>query len=187
MDCGNVSGQLLVLLLIGLIEEQENEVETRQECLRQINVLIWTLPLVVPSIDRVSRCKDRSPRIKASSDASFCDRDSLLLHDLVDVGAISLIHFVKLVNATNSSVCENESTAFKYKLSRNRVLKHSCCQTNTRATLARGVNATRREVGDMLEKLRLGDTRVTHEQHVHVTSDFHSVVHLLCDSTNHQK
>ena len=30
VDSGNVSGQLLVLLLIGLIEEQEDEVETRE-------------------------------------------------------------------------------------------------------------------------------------------------------------
>ena len=58
VDRGDVLCQHHILLVICLVEEQEDEVETGQESLWQIDVLIWAFSLVVPTIDRVGCCKD---------------------------------------------------------------------------------------------------------------------------------
>jgi hypothetical protein len=49
----------------------------------------------------------------------------------VDVGAISLVHFVELIDATDSSISENKCTTFKKELSCNLIFNYCSGKTNT--------------------------------------------------------
>lgn len=131
VNSGDVSGQHLILLLISLVEEQEDKVETGQKSLRQIDVLIRTLLLVVPAVDGVSCGQDRSSSIEAGRYSSLGDRHGLLLHNFVDVCAVSVVHLVELINATDACVCQDESATFEDKLTRHWVLEHGSRETHS--------------------------------------------------------
>lgn len=131
MDLRNMKSQLLVKLRIGLVQQQKDQVKPREQRRRQINILVRRQLLIVSSVDRVGRGKDRRSRIQRRCDAALGNRNGLLLHDFMDVGSITVVHLVELINAAYAIIGKHEGTAFEYDLSRGRVLHHCGGQTGT--------------------------------------------------------
>ena len=67
------------------------------------------------------------------------NRDGLLLHDLMYSRAVSIQHFIKLVNAADPLVRQHQGPTFQRHLPGDRVLHDSCRQTNTRTATSSGV------------------------------------------------
>lgn len=84
--------------------------------------------------------------------------------------ACTVAHLVKFINAANPLVRQHQCTTLQHHVSRLGVFAHIRCQTNSTAATAAGVNAAWGELVDIGEQLRLGHTRVTHQQDVDVTS-----------------
>ena len=57
---------------------------------------------VVPAVGRVGGRQDGGAGVERRHDAGLGDGDGLLLHDLVDGGAVGLVHLVELVDAADS-------------------------------------------------------------------------------------
>ena len=109
VDRGDVLCELFVLRLVSLVEQKEDHVEAGEEGLGQVDVQVGPLRLVVAAIHRVGSGQDRRTSVETCSDACFGDRNCLLLHDLVNVGAVALIHLVKLINTANAAVGKHQS------------------------------------------------------------------------------
>lgn len=104
VDCPDVPGEAEVVVLVGLVKQDENQVEPREEGRGQVDVLVDCLLLVVPAVEGIGRSKDRGSGVEGGGDARLGDGDCLLLHNLVDGCPVELIHFVELVNAADSHI-----------------------------------------------------------------------------------
>jgi len=60
--------KFLILLFVGLVKEQENQIETGEKGLWKVDIFLWRLSWVVSTIKRVSCSKDRCPSIKTGCD-----------------------------------------------------------------------------------------------------------------------
>mmetsp|Transcript_19882 Transcript_19882/g.48164 ORF Transcript_19882/g.48164 Transcript_19882/m.48164 type:complete len:207 (-) Transcript_19882:822-1442(-) len=176
MDVRHVLREVVVHLRVHAIHEQEEDVETREERLREVDVLGRRPPQVVPPVRWVRRRKHARAGVERGGDASLGDRHSLLLHHLMDGSAVRVLHLVELVDAADALVRKHERAALKHHLSRELILGHSRRETHARGALACRVHPARRQPCHVLEELRLGDSRVPHEAHVHVPADPHPVV-----------
>ena len=107
-------GEHPILVGVGLVQQQEDHVETREQRCRKVDVLVRLQCLIVAAVDRVRCSQDRSPGVERGRDAGFGDRDRLLLHDFVNVCAVSLIHLVELIDAADAVVREDEGSAFQH-------------------------------------------------------------------------
>ncbi len=56
------------------------------------------------------------PGIELTDDSSFGDGESLLLHDFVQDGAGGIAHFVKLVDAADAVIGQDQSSGLQNKL-----------------------------------------------------------------------
>jgi hypothetical protein len=101
----------LVIFPCRLIQHQEDEIETRQQSSRKVDVLDWRELDVVPAVEGVGSRENRRPGIQRSRDAGFRDRDRLLFHDLVDGGAVGFLHLVELIDAADAVVGQYERTS----------------------------------------------------------------------------
>ena len=110
MDLGHMASKVAILYGIGLVQKQENYVETRQQSCREVYVLVGFLALVISSIGRVRSCQNRGSSVESRGDSSFSDGNGLLLHNLVDVRSITLVHLVELIDCTDSCIGENKSS-----------------------------------------------------------------------------
>ena len=187
MHLCNVTRQQGITSRVGRVEQQEDDVETRQQSSGQVDVLVRLQGLVVATVNRVRRGQNGSARIQRGRDAGLRDRDGLLLHDFVNVGAVTLVHLVELIDAADAVVGEDKGTTLEYDFAGVLVLDDGSGETNARRTLAGRVDASGRERRDMLQELRLCDTRVTHEECVELTANLHAVLHVLGHATNHEQ
>mmetsp|Transcript_8350 Transcript_8350/g.18191 ORF Transcript_8350/g.18191 Transcript_8350/m.18191 type:complete len:313 (-) Transcript_8350:1741-2679(-) len=78
-----VQGELRVGFLVGLVEHQIDEVESREERGGQVDVLDDGALGVVLRVDGVGGGEDRGARVEGADDARLGHRDRLLLHRLV--------------------------------------------------------------------------------------------------------
>lgn len=99
-------------LWVLLIKHDENKIETRQEGVRQTNILSNGLIPSILTIYRISSRNNTAACIQSGVNASLGNRHCLLLHDLVNRYSIDIIHFVELINADYASICEDHSTSF---------------------------------------------------------------------------
>ena len=63
------------------------------------------------------------------------DSDSLLFHGFVNSYAIIFSHFIKLVDANESTICQDHGASFKAAFPSTRVGCNSCCETDAGRTL----------------------------------------------------
>ena len=131
MDRSNVEGESLVVLVISLIEEQEDEVESGEKSGWEIDVLMGSQTWVVSAVEGVSSGQNGGPGIQRGSDTGLGNRDGLLLHNFVDVGSVTLVHLVELIDGADTGVSEDKSTSFKNKLVGDGVLEDSSGQTDS--------------------------------------------------------
>lgn len=94
--------QQAVRLRIGLVQQQPQEVETRQQSGGQVDVVLWAALEVVAAARGVGGRQDRRSRVERGGDAALGDAHRLLLHGLVDCRSVLLLHFVKLINAADA-------------------------------------------------------------------------------------
>ncbi len=177
VDKSNMPGQQLIRKPVRLIEHYKNQIESRQKCRRQINVLMRGQFPVVSPVERVGRGQNRRSSVQRRYHPHFRDRNRLLLHDLVNRSPVMFAHFVKLVNAANSHVGKDQGPAFQRNFARVRVLHDRRCEPHTRASFSGRVDASGRNMGYVFQKLTFGDSRVSNKRYVDVSSNFHAVLH----------
>ena len=84
----------------------------------QLDVLGDTLLEVVASISRIGGGQDAHSGVQRRHDAGFGNGDSLLFHDLVNGSSVLVSHLIKLVNAADSLVGKDQSSALQHHLPR---------------------------------------------------------------------
>ena len=72
-------------------------------------------------------------------DADLGNGDGLLLHDLVDGRAVCVHHLVKLINAADAAVGQDQRSSLQHHLPCHWVLHHCCRQTHARRPSPCGV------------------------------------------------
>jgi hypothetical protein len=184
MDVSDVASQLFVRVSRRGIKNKEKYVETRQKSSGKVDVLDGRDARVVAAVQGVGGSEDGCAGIESGGDTSLADGDGLLLHDFVNGGSIAVIHLVKLIDTAHAVVGEHKSTTFEDHLVSDRVTHNSGGQTDTTATATGCVDTSGRYLGDVLQELRFGHTRVTHQADVDVTTDPHTVLDLFGDTTN---
>jgi hypothetical protein len=209
-------GESLVVVPRGRVEDEEEDVEPREESSRQVDVFDRRYLGVVPAVQRVGRREDRGPGVERRRDAGLADRDGLLLHDLVDRRPVRLVHLVKLVDAADAVVGENERASLcnkegqsrrqsrlptgiearrarggqgrtEHKLVGDGVTHDGRSETDAGRSLASRVDAARGDLGDVLQQLRLCDSGVAHQADVDVTADLHAVADVLGDAADEEE
>ena len=126
----NMARNVEIFIVLLLVDDDEEEVETRHDWRADINVVAQGPRAIISTSERISCGQDRGTSIERGVDASFCDRDGLLLHSFVDSYLILDIHLVELIDTTYASIRENKSTTFKDKLASLRVLSDVNCETD---------------------------------------------------------
>lgn len=81
--------------------------------MRKVNVVNDGLVLAPLRLDRVGSGKNGGAGVQLADDACFGDTQCLLLHHLVQHTASRVVHFVKLVNAADTIVCQHQGTTVK--------------------------------------------------------------------------
>ena len=114
---------------------------------------------------------------------SLGNRDSLLLHGLVNSRLILDVHLVKLIDATDTMVCQHQSSCFNAELSSLSVLQDTGSQTCGITGLSTTVDGSWQELADILEELTLGCGWVSDDAGVDVSSQLKIVSCVLLDST----
>mmetsp|Transcript_67371 Transcript_67371/g.162985 ORF Transcript_67371/g.162985 Transcript_67371/m.162985 type:complete len:86 (-) Transcript_67371:162-419(-) len=71
------------------------------------------MAMIVAAIYWICGCHYTASSIQRSMNATLCNSNGLLLHDFVDCDPVRIIHFVKLVNTHDSSICKNHCTRFE--------------------------------------------------------------------------
>lgn len=157
----NEGGKHLILFLVDFVTDDGEQVESGQDRVRQINVVIEIKLSLVDTTNRVSGSNNRTACLERRDDASFRYRNRLLLHRLVNRGSVLFVHLIELIDEADTFISEDKSATLKSPLTSDRVLVHASRQTDGTRTLARCVNDTVIDLLDVLEELRLGGTRVT--------------------------
>mmetsp|Transcript_39186 Transcript_39186/g.111838 ORF Transcript_39186/g.111838 Transcript_39186/m.111838 type:complete len:458 (-) Transcript_39186:969-2342(-) len=184
----HMQGEHLVLVIIDRIEQQEQQIKPRQQRCWEVDVLNRRLVRVVSAEDRICTCKNGGAAVERGGDPGLCDGHGLLLHDLMNGGAVTFLHLVKLVDAANTHVCQYQGPTFQGDLPGHVVAYHGGCQPHTAGSLARGVDGARGNAHHLLQQLALGDPWVAHEKSVDVTADLHPVLHrLLVGADEHEQ
>lgn len=140
VHASDVAGQGKVALGLALVQQDEDEVETRHQSCWQVDVLVDGFLLVVASVEGVGSSKNGGSGVERGSYAGLGDGDSLLLHDFVDGCAVEFLHFVELVNAADSHVCQHKGACLQRQLLGERVSHNGSSQTHSRTTFACSVN-----------------------------------------------
>ena len=69
VNVGNMVCQAKILFQVGLIEDEEQEIKSRQESSREVDVLQWTLPGIIPSIGWIGSSQNGSSGIQGRADS----------------------------------------------------------------------------------------------------------------------
>ena len=82
MDAHDVLSKLLVPLGVGLVHQKENEIESGENGIGYLGVVLEALGLIVAPIDWVGRRQHPHPALQLADHPRLGDGDSLLLHRL---------------------------------------------------------------------------------------------------------
>ena len=95
----------------------------------------------------------------------------LLFHGGVHDSPVLIANLVELVNRRKAPIRERQYSRLQGEPSvTERVPDGSCGQTGPRDATARSQLATRGQFGHVVQDLRLGHSRITHQEDVYVTS-----------------
>eukprot|EP00736_Rhodelphis_marinus_P006132 Rmarinus@m.17855 len=113
MHSKHMARNLVILLPVRLIKDNKDQIKTREETVRQGNVLLSGQAWVVVPVDRVRGCQHAAARVERDVDAGLGNRDSLLFHHLVDRHPVFLPHFVELIDAHHTAVRQHHRSGLK--------------------------------------------------------------------------
>ncbi|KAJ6443533.1 hypothetical protein O9K51_04712 [Purpureocillium lavendulum] len=162
--------QALVLGRLDRVAHDAEDVEARQDGLGQLDVSGKGNGGVVAAAHGVGGGDDAAAGLQGRDDAGLGDGDGLLLHGLVNRGAVLVIHLVELVNQAGAAIGQHEGAALERPLARQRVATDASRQTDGTGALARGEDGTVRRLLDVLEHLGLGRAGVAEQQDVDVAA-----------------
>lgn len=103
-----MAGQSLVEDLILWVQNQEDQIETRQKCVGQLNIIDDVLALVPLRLGRIGSCQNGCACIQLTNDACFGNTQGLLLHYLVQDTASRIIHLIELIDTTDTVVGQHK-------------------------------------------------------------------------------
>ena len=93
-----------VVAWVHLVQHHEEQIEPREQRVREADVLLDAALAIVLAVDRVGRRQDGAAGVEAGVNSSLGDGNGLLLHGLVDGHPVILAHLVELVDAYQSAV-----------------------------------------------------------------------------------
>ena len=194
MDIHDMLSDMQIDALITLVQNHEEQVESRHDRCTHRHIRSKAHLPVVPPTNRVGRGEDRSSRVESGLDTCFRDGDGLLFHRLVNGDLIRDIHFVEFIDGADPVVREHQCTRFDSEFARFFVLHDRGCQTGGRRSFARRVNRSRQEATDipteyqlgtdrtriyLLQKLGFACTRIPNDADVQVTTQMDTLLSLL--------
>lgn len=153
----------VVNLGICLILDNGKDIETREDRVSELNVVIEVAVNAIDSTNRVSSGNDGTAGLKLSNNTSFRDGDSLLFHSLVDTSSVLLVHLIELVNKADTFISKNECSSFKRPFSCDGVFVDSSSETDSTSSFTSGVNNTMVELLCVLKELRFSSTWISQE------------------------
>ena len=118
----NMARNVEVLIVLLLVNDDEEEVETRHNWRADVNVVAEGPRAIISTSERISCGQDRGASIERSVDASFCDRDGLLLHSFVDSNLVLDIHLVELIDTADSVIGKHQGTSLDTEFTCLRIL-----------------------------------------------------------------
>ena len=104
-------------------------------------------------MDGVGGGENSCTSIQRADDTSLRYGNSLLLHGFMEDDSSVVVHFVKLINTTDTTVGQDQSTRLKNELTCLGVLCDVNRETDCRTSLTRGVDASWSNLMNVLEKL----------------------------------
>lgn len=111
-----------------------------------------------------------------------------LFHDFVDGCPIDIRHFIKLVNADNSSISKHHGAGFQTPLSRFWIRRDGCCKTDAGRASTGSCYSPRSREEHVTKKLGFGDTGIADQKNVDVTTKAGSIgKNLLQPTQKHAK
>ena len=170
VNIDNVLRNVPVHSLVAFIQYDEKEVETRHDRGAHSHVRTQRLFAIVPTADGIGSGENRRACIQGGLNAGLGDRDSLLLHGLVDRDLIGEVHLVKLVNGANTIVCEHKSAGLDRKFTCFFVTDDSGRETCRRGRLARRIYGARHETTHILKELRFARAGIAHDAYVDIAT-----------------
>ena len=120
----NMARNVEVLIILLFVDDDEEKVETRHNRRADINVVAQGPRTIISTSERISCSQDRGASIERGMDASFCDRDGLLLHGFVNSNLVLDIHLVELIDTADSVISKHQSTSFDTEFTCLRILTH---------------------------------------------------------------
>ena len=124
MHVDNMARNVEVIIFLFLVNDDEEEVEAGHNWRANINVVAQRPRAIISASERISCSQDRGTSVEGGVDASFCDRDGLLLHSFVDSNLILDIHLVELINTTDSVISKHQGTSFDTEFTCLGILAH---------------------------------------------------------------
>mmetsp|Transcript_9781 Transcript_9781/g.34429 ORF Transcript_9781/g.34429 Transcript_9781/m.34429 type:complete len:583 (-) Transcript_9781:609-2357(-) len=185
VDVDDVRRDRAVGELVAIIDDDEKQIEAGHDGGGHVDVGLERLGLVVAAVLRVGGGQNCRPRVEVGVDTRLCDGNRLLLHGLVDGRPVLLVHLVKLVDAAEAVVCEDERAALERPLLGERVLVDARREADGRGAFARRVDGARHDAAAILEQLRLCAPGVAEEEHVDVAADAVLPVDVLRAAAEH--
>ena len=178
-------GDLAVVPLVGGVGEREDEVETGDERGREIDLRGQGVRVLVePSLLGVGGRQHGAPALEGSGDSRLGDGDLLRLHGLVERGPVLLGHLVKLVDACETLVRQDQGSGLEgVSVPSEIVLDGRGGQTGGGRRLTGREDSPGGEVAHVTQDLGLGDSGVSDQQDVGVSPGSGAVVvHLVASS-----
>ena len=164
-------GQQLVLHRVHRILHDTQHIESRQNRLRQFDVLREGDCRIVSSTNGIGGSDHGTPCLQTGDNTSFGDRDRLLLHSFVNTGPIRIVHLVEFVDETRPLVGEDQRPSFERPFSCDGVFPDRRRETYGTCSLAGRKHGTVGGLFGVLQELTLGGTRIAEKENVDVSSE----------------
>ena len=146
-------GQLVVLVLVHFVTDDGEQVESRQDRVSQVHIIIEVELRLVNTADRVSGCNNRAASLERRNNTSLGDRDGLLLHGFVDRGSVLFVHLIELIDEADTLIGKDKRATFEGPLTRDRIFMYTGCQTDSTSTLTCRVHNAVIDLLDVLQEL----------------------------------
>ena len=146
----DMGGQILVVLLVVTIPDNPDDVKPGEQCGGEVNVLHGGAGAVPPPVLWVTGGEHCSAAVHCGDNPRLCETNGLLLHHLVQRGAIAFVHLIELVNTTHSFVGENQRTGLEHVFPGDGVADHGGGEPYPRASHSGGEHAPGGDARDPL-------------------------------------
>lgn len=104
MGIDNESRQCIVFFSVNIVFNDSEKVESGEDWISQVDVVVEIQRLVIVSVDRVCCCDDTAPSLETCDNASLRNGNSLLLHGFVNGRPVLVIHLVELVDQADTFI-----------------------------------------------------------------------------------